>query len=237
MAREFLLAGVDPEELKPAPKMEPPKTPQGKWENFWYHYKWHFWGGLFALVVLVVLVAQMLSRNPADYDILLVTEGSLLDAQLELVEQELEAYGQDLDGDGEVEVNIQNCYLANPGSQTYYTNQQVIQTHLFAGDILLFMWEPKLYEEFMQNLAGEDGEQPDFLHKLAVDEGKLAEDGTVFVWDTAALREELLLENLPKELYWGVRTASGTTEKKTELLEQSLALLEAYANGKKTQTE
>ena len=35
MAREWLLRGVDPEELKRSPTSEKaPQTPRGKWENF-----------------------------------------------------------------------------------------------------------------------------------------------------------------------------------------------------------
>lgn len=41
MAREMYLVGVDEDELKPPEPPKQPKTPKGKWENFWYHYKWH----------------------------------------------------------------------------------------------------------------------------------------------------------------------------------------------------
>lgn len=237
MAREFLLRGVDPEELLPPPKPEAPKTPQGKWENFWYHYKWHFWGGLFFAVVLVVLVVQLFTRNPADYDILMVTENALLDNQLQVIEQELAAYGEDLDGDGTVEVNIQNCFLASPGSQQYYSNQQVLQSRIFAGDVMLFIWEPKYYEEFMTNISTEGEEQTTFLHNLPFTGAAVAENGTVYKWDTAALREDLLLQNLPKELYCGVRVASGTAEGKTAMRDACLKLLTGFAAGDKTQGE
>ena len=46
MAREWLLRGVDPEELKRDTEIIP-ETPKSKWENFWYHHKWTFWGVLF----------------------------------------------------------------------------------------------------------------------------------------------------------------------------------------------
>jgi len=60
----MLLAGVDPEELKPESKSQGPRTPRSRWENFWYHYKWAFWGCLFGVVVLTVLVVQLVTRDP-----------------------------------------------------------------------------------------------------------------------------------------------------------------------------
>ena len=39
MARDMYLVGVSEDELKPDPKPEGPKTPKGKWDNYWYHYK------------------------------------------------------------------------------------------------------------------------------------------------------------------------------------------------------
>lgn len=68
------LVGVDEEELKPDPKPEGPKTPKGKWENYWYHYKWHTIGALFIVVVLAITIGQMVNRDDPDYTIMLVTE-------------------------------------------------------------------------------------------------------------------------------------------------------------------
>ena len=46
MAREWLLRGVDPEELKKE-EVVVDETPKSKWDNFWYHHKWTFWGCFF----------------------------------------------------------------------------------------------------------------------------------------------------------------------------------------------
>ena len=232
MAREFLLRGVDPEELKPAPKMEPPKTPQGKWENFWYHYKWTFWGSLFAVVVLVVLVVQLFNRNPADYEVLLVTEHSLLEQQIDLLEEELAGYGTDLDGDGAVEVRIQNCFLAQPGSQSYYSSQQILQTRIFSGDVMLFLWEPKYYEEFLKNISDEET-TPEFFTALPFAGDGVIKEGTVLDWHTDELRKHPLLEKLPKQIYAGVRINSGTASGQQELMQACIDLLKGLATGEK----
>ena len=74
MAREMYLVGVDESELQPSPKPEPPKGFKGKWANYWYHYKWVTLISLFALVVLIVILVQMFSREKEDYRLALVTE-------------------------------------------------------------------------------------------------------------------------------------------------------------------
>lgn len=231
MAREMLLAGVDPEELKPTPKAEPPKTPKGKWENFWYHYKWAFWGTLFGVIVLGVLVGQLVTRDPADYHVLLMTKYTYLDRDLAVLEQELAAFGEDIDGDGKVEVLIQNCGMGAIGSQEYSTSIQTVQAHLMAGDVLLFVWEPTYYEQFMKSVEGISEEGYEFLTPLSFENEGVTEDGKIWDWKTDPRREKLGLKTLPEQLYFGVRNASGTAGEQQELHQQCVALLEAFATG------
>ena len=86
MARERYLRGVDPEELKKQPKAEKPMTPQGRWENFWYHHKWKVvFGGAF-LAIGAFLLVHTLSRTKPDYMICMVAMDGVspyADARLE----------------------------------------------------------------------------------------------------------------------------------------------------------
>ena len=234
MAREFLLRGVSEEELQPPPKPEAPKTPRGKWENFWYHYKWPFWGAMFFAVVLGVLGYQLLTKNPADYQVILVTGTSVWDDDVTLLEETLAQYGQDLDGDGEVEVQIQNCYLSNPGSQQYMVNQQAIQSRIFAADVMLFVWEPKQYEDFMKNVAESSGADYSFMQKLDIQSADLVADGCLWNWENHPCREDERLDKIPAKLYFGVRSVNGTAANQTEMQKQCLELLEAFAANQKT---
>ena len=153
MAREMLLAGVDPEELKPQERDQGPRTPRSRWENFWYHHKWTFFGCLFGAAVLAVLVVQLITRDPADYTILLITKNSYMDEQIKAMEMLMAPYGQDLDGDGKVEVDIQNCYMGEQGSQTYLNGTQMVQAHLMTGDVVFFVWEPSVYKSFTKSIS------------------------------------------------------------------------------------
>lgn len=61
MARERYLIGVDPEELKAPPP--PPEKKTGFFENLWYHYKWHLLIGGFVLLLLILAVITMVTKD------------------------------------------------------------------------------------------------------------------------------------------------------------------------------
>lgn len=234
MAREMYLVGVDPEELKPDPKPEPPHTPKAKWENFWYHYKWATIGGICAVAVLIVLIVQMVQKDPPDYTMLLVTENAYSEQQLDAMETFLAQYGEDIDGDGKVEVQIINCFLGSSDRTTTYTGAQTLQVHLMAGDVMMFAFEPKYYEQFIGTDAVKELEGG-FMETLDVPSGALAENGTVWNWkDDPRVTGDVLLSTFPKELYFGVRRTSGTAEKSSAMQQQVLALLRAAVTDRKT---
>ncbi len=225
MAREMLLAGVKPEELQPTPSLQTPQTPKGKWENFWYHYKWVFWGVLFGIAALVFIIIQSAAVRKPDYTVLYVTESAAFDGDLALLEGTLAAYGRDLNEDGKVDVQIVNVYTGKfPGDST---NVQVLQAHLFSGDVMFFMWEPKQYDKMIENLQAASGEDFQFLAIPATAHSGLREDG-VWNWVNDPRRQEGLLARFPEHLYFGVRNTSGTAGKSRELGQQCMELLENF---------
>ncbi len=225
MAREMYLAGVDPEELKPTPKAEPPKTFKEKWDNYWYHYKWLTLGCVAGAVVLVILVVQMLTVDRPDYTLMLVTNKAYMPQQIQALEQWVAQYGEDVDGDGEVEVEILECYLNKADNQTYYANSQMMQVHLMAGDVMLYAYEPDLYEQFMSADALKDAH---FFTPLGEGIAGLSEDGTYWNWkDDARVTGDATLSTLPKELFFGVRQSTGTAKDSAEMHDQGMRLMEA----------
>lgn len=227
MAREWLLRGVDPEELKVPPKDEGPQTPKSRWENFWYHHKLKFWLILFAVVVVTILVVQAINKDDPDYRVLLLTEELYGQQDLAALETLLEQYGEDVDGDGKVEVQIENCQYGPHVEQTRNSGIQQVQAHLVAADRMFFMMEPDAYTYFLRTLQGsyEDGEV-DFFAPLADGE-------TVWDWKGDSRPIPELQERVPS-LYFGVRATSGTADKATDLYEQSMTLLKNFIHNKKT---
>lgn len=233
MAREWLLRGVDPEELKPDEKIAAPTTPKSKWENFWYHHKWTFWGSAFAVVVGIVLVVQLVTRDPADYQILMMTEQAYLDTEIALLEEMMTPYGQDLDGDGKVEISIQNCRIAKDTNQQYNSGFQMVQAHLATGDVLFFVWDKGAYDYFMDGLSNvlEDGVQ--FLTDVPGDGTGIIEEGKLYNWAEDPRRTGDLTR-LPQDLYFGVRDTHGTAGDAGKMHQDCMALLEAFIKDQKT---
>lgn len=233
MAREWLLRGVDPEELKPDEKIAAPVTPKGWLENFWYHHKWAFLGGVFAAVVATILVVQLVTRDLPDYHVLLMTKQAYLDQDIEAMEDLLAQYGQDLDGDGKVEVAIQNCRIDKDTNLQQNSGFQIVQAHLMAGDVLFFVWDEGAYELIMDGLDNALEEGDTFLTPLPAAAGVEGE-GLLYNWSGDPRAEALSV--FPDTLLFGVRDTHGTAGDADKLHEDCMALLEAFIQGRHAAT-
>lgn len=227
MAREWALAGVNEEELKPSAPLEPPKTPQGKWENFWYHHKWKVWLGTFIAVVVGVCLWQVFTRNEPDYRLALVTKTYVTDMAADLLAAQLVPYGEDLDGDGTVEVLVEPIYLENRGNNAanVNANSQKFTAYLASGDVMFFAMDPSFYEERLVPLLSEDFAFFAPLNSALATE----EEGRLWNWNGSKLQQnEVIKAAFPENLVWGVRLADGTASGKDsrETHEQSMALLQ-----------
>ena len=210
MAREMYLVGVDEEELKPPAPPEQPKTPKGKWENFWYHYKWHTLGIAAAVIVLTVLIVQLATRPKYDYQVMLVTQNSLIYGEEKVMAEELAKYGRDVNGDGKVTVSVEAVYLDGAG-QIAMANQTKLITRIAAGDMMFFIMDPKSYEDrIVGNL--EDGAV--FFDKLGMEAEGITGEGIYWNWKGSSFQKNELLQNVPEDLYFGVRAVAGNADKK-----------------------
>lgn len=229
MAREWLLRGVSEEELTATPQEEIPQTPRSRWENFWYHHKLKFWLILFAVVVLVIIIVQFATRDEPDYRVLFISEKTYTDKDLEQLAAYLEQFGKDLDGDGKVEVEVENCCFT--ADQNRDSSIQQIQAHLVSGDRLFFIWDPAGYEYFRQTVLDEY-EGTDYLATITVQDAGLIKEGTVWSWSEDDRVSEEMRERWP-DLYFGVRNGGSSKESKT-LFKDSFSLLEALVADEKT---
>ncbi|MBP3389297.1 MAG: hypothetical protein J6K98_05405 [Clostridia bacterium] len=238
MAREWALAGVPEDELQAPPPLKQPDTPKGKWENFWYHYKWVVLGSLAGAIVLIVLIVQMLNRDDSDYYLSLVTDNPVKQTQIDALKAELTKYAEDVDGDGKIEINIQNLYI-NPkdnagAAQMAYTNSQNLTVHMAAGDRLFYIFEDETYKERIQPLLSEGATF--FAPVQSTAEG-LAEGGSCWDWNGSALQQSEVFKGAPAHLYFGVRSASGTAEKQSEMFAREMKLLCAFVEAQTQTTE
>lgn len=120
-----------------------PKGLKAKLQNFWYHYKHHTIVFLLVFITVAVSTAQCVTKPDYDYKIIFATRSMTLSSiQQEAVCQELKQYGEDLNGDGEVNILLVDCTMDNNGSdyQTAFGKQQKLQALLMGdAEAMLFL--------------------------------------------------------------------------------------------------
>lgn len=140
---------------KPSELSVAPKTPAEKAQNFWFHYKWHTIGSLFLVVVLTVLIVQMVTRTKYDMEIVLFSYSPVVDVYSESIADYFEEYSTDLNGDGEVNIQVINCSFDNSGKNVQYRNTMMTKLQsIIAADptAMLFITDKDSFE-FLNNLS------------------------------------------------------------------------------------
>lgn len=162
--QEFLrLKKMQSGEIAPPPKPSEesvkPQTAQEKAGNFWFYYRWHIIVGVFAAVVLSILISQCAGKEKFDTRIVLFTYDNYLDLQTAAMEEYFEGFCPDYDGNGEVNVGVTSCsYSKNQFANVDYNNTMAtkLQSILVAQrDIVLFIVDEETFE-YMNALPDDD---------------------------------------------------------------------------------
>ena len=84
-----------------------PTTGKEKRQNWWFYHKVHLIVGIIAVIFAASVIWSFVSKENPDYYVAIMTEYMLpVDLQLDL-EEHLEQYADDRNGDGEVAVALQ----------------------------------------------------------------------------------------------------------------------------------
>ena len=75
--------------------------------------------GLGLLVVVVVLLLDVFNRVEADYEVLLLTEKSCTEEQIDAISRALVAYGEDRNGDGRIAVGVTPIHSENASDDEF----------------------------------------------------------------------------------------------------------------------
>lgn len=227
MARERYLVNVSEEELKPEEKIGAPTTFAGKWENYWYHYKWQTLIAAFIAVFAVVMTVQLLTRTHYDYQVVLVTDKMLHSDAATLLEKDLAPYAVDINGDGEVHVLVDNIGLTAAGATAnQYAGAQKLATTVGSGDYVIYCVQTKVYEKQLKDLLQQD---ETFYRTLSLPDG----EDTLWHWTGTDARVDYALSVYFTDDYvWFVRAATGTAAKKGAASDAGVALVQAYAAGR-----
>lgn len=138
---------IDPEDLKP--DTPPEYTPKQKRQNWWQYNKKWVAIGLVVLVIVAIGIRDMTQRVQPDYKVLYVSPTYLLDAVNQQLTEGIAAMGQDLNGDGQVKVEIITCqvnFYDQDGDEITETGEKATVTE---DD-----WNPNAANDAYAHMAG-----------------------------------------------------------------------------------
>lgn len=188
--------------------------------NYWYYYKVHTIVAVFCVIVLAVMLSQCATKERYDYSLTLYMSKPMNEMITSQMAEELEKYGEDLNSDGVVTVEIVNCSYGD--NDNVRMNQIAkLQTRLTMSESILFIVDETCYTSLYDMGLFEKSELLPDKEGYALNLGESA-------MNTAIERE--LGDYMPKDYYLCKRSVAGTSIERQEdaaMYEaQSLALLE-----------
>ena len=143
---------------KPSEVAVVPKTRKEKWENFLFHYKWHLIVTAVLIAILAVTVTQCATKKKYDLEVVLFSRHLIMDEQSEKIAEYLSKYAEDINGDGEINVNVINCSFEQNGGSVQHRNTMMTKLQaLITGDesAILFITDEDA-AKYMEETIAED---------------------------------------------------------------------------------
>lgn len=154
-------------DVKPREKQE--LTPEEKRRNWWDYHKWHVLIAILCVVLIgdVIYDAVQNSRNRPDYVVAYVGQTALPDSLRERLEEGLAQLGEDLNGNGKVQVQVRQFVIAaeskNPvfameDTERGYASSMLLQGNIETVESMIFLLEdPALFQATFPILCRADG--------------------------------------------------------------------------------
>ena len=155
---------IDPKDLKP--RRERQYTRKERWANWWdYNLKWVLILGIIGAFLAYVFIGQYFFTTHADYNVAVVSPYYLPEATASALQEQLAAYGEDLNGDGKVVVKLQqytmtfnsddsDAYLDMAGTTKLSTDIQSSLSGIF------ILYDPAGFQQTTGTLRYLDGTLP-----------------------------------------------------------------------------
>ena len=155
-------------DVKPNEKRE--LTPAEKRRNWWDYHKWHVVIAIVCAIVLCDIVCDAVrnSRHEPDYVVAYVGQTALPDSLVRVTQEGLARLGEDLNGNGEVRVELRQ-YILSAGSgsdpafavqdtERGYASSLLLQGNIEAVESMVFLLEdPELFCGTFPILCRADG--------------------------------------------------------------------------------
>ena len=144
--------------VEDTPKTKAPLTFKEKLQNFWYYYKIHTISIICAVLILVVGISQCTGKTNWDMRVIYFSYSPVLDEQIKPIGKYFEKISKDLNGDGEVNIQMINCSMV-PGDNNVKYNQATLTKvqSLIATEekAMLFIFDSDSREYFEAEALGD----------------------------------------------------------------------------------
>ncbi len=132
------------------------KTPKDKFMNFWHYSKWFVISGVALAVLIAVMVVQCVQRPVYDLKVVYFTYDAVLDEQVTPIADYLKEHCEDINGDGETNIQVINCsFSQKAGAVTMRnTTYQKLQSIIVAERNAMLFITDKDSIKYFDNLNG-----------------------------------------------------------------------------------
>ncbi len=124
---------------------EIPKDLKGKIAHYWYYYKWPIIIGICVIVLAVIFLVQVVFKPKADYTVILGMNTYVMDEQTEPLREYLEQFAEDVNGDGEVVINLYNMTGNLDDEQNRSQQSYRLLAEMPLGNIMLIITDRDFY--------------------------------------------------------------------------------------------
>ena len=122
-----------------------------KIDNFWYYYKIHVLVVVFILFVASVFIKDIVTKVDYDYSVAFVTEEMMTNEEISSIQSVFEGEAEDLNGDGEIHVEVQNYTIPQGDSadpKLVAAGQTKLTVDIQEGTSMIFFLSPGCYESY-----------------------------------------------------------------------------------------
>lgn len=248
MARERYLLHGDEEPIRKAVSELPPLTEKDKRKNFWHYHKLYFILGGCLVIFFVALIWTISSQKDPDYSIAIVGKYNVSEEALDIMEETLTPYAEDVNGDGEVILQISN-YAITYGDvgdvevedKTFQEAYRMrFQLDLQEGESVILLMDDENYAHYsgqdQQLFCKLDGEPIDPNEEVGLDEIRISPVDCTAIGDTEIAKAfkdyKFCLRDFPS-IYQG----ENANEEKIEEFNNSMELFQKIAYGEPLESD
>lgn len=137
-------------------------TRKQKISNFWYYNKWKVLLGVFFAWLLISFLVDMITKVDYDYSVAIVSETVFFDSELAALQEQLEEHAKDLNGNGEVDVQVMVYSLPQGETvdpQTVASGKTQLLADMQEGYSMIFLYSDTIYEIYEEDELWENPEK------------------------------------------------------------------------------